>query len=81
MNIFGWIILLILISIVFILSISIFLIIKNTNYFNEKDKQLIIFIIDMYIEYGEEIEITSKDKHDIIIKELDKIKKRLINER
>lgn len=77
MTLFGWIVLIILALIILTLSISLIIVIKKASYFSKKERDLIEFVIDMYIEYGEEIGITSQDKHDTLIKELKKIKKRL----
>ena len=77
MTIFGWIILIIFALIILLLSISLVLVIKKATYFSKKNRDLIIFVMDMYIDYGDEIGITSKDKHDLIIKELDNIKEKL----
>lgn len=77
MTIFGWIILIIFALTILLLSISLLIVIKKATYFSKKNRELIIFVMDMYIDYGEEIEITSKDKHNLIIIELNKIKKNL----
>ena len=77
MTIYAWIILIILALIILILSISLVLVIKKATYYPKKDRDLIGFVIDMYIDYGEEIGITSKDKHDAIEKELNRLKKKL----
>lgn len=77
MTIFGWVILILLILTIFSLSLLLILIVKKATYLSKENRDLIIFIIDMYIEYGEEIGITSKDKHDIVVKKLKKIKDKL----
>ena len=78
MTIFGWIILIFFSLIILLLSIGIVIVIKKATYLSKKNRDLIIFVIDMYIQYGEEIGITSQDKHDVLIKELEKIKENLI---
>lgn len=77
MTLIGWIIIIILNSIILILSISILHVIKKATYFNKKDKELINFVIDMYIEYGEEINIISEDKHDVLVEKLNELKNEL----
>ena len=77
MTLFGWIILIVLAITVLILSISLVLVIKKAKYFSKKSRELIIFVIDMYVQYGEEIGITSEDKHDALVKELNKLRKKL----
>ena len=78
MTIFGWIILILFTLIILTLSIAIILIIKKATYLSKKNRDLIIFVIDMYIQYGEEIGITSQDKHSALIIELNKIREKLI---
>ncbi len=70
-------IILLLVVIISILSYSIMKIIKNTTYLSDKEKDMIKFSIDMYIDYGEEIGITDEKQHPIIIDELGKIKDKL----
>lgn len=76
MNYELWIILLLLI-IILILSITVLYVAKNATYLSDTSKELINFVIDMYIQYGEEINITSEDKHDIIVNKLNKLKEKL----
>ncbi len=70
-------IILLLVVIISILSYSIMKIIKNTLYLSDKEKDMIKFSIDMYVDYGEEIGITDEKQHPIIIDELGKIKDKL----
>lgn len=70
-------IILLLVVIISILSYSIMKIIKNTSYLSDKEKDMIKFSIDMYVDYGEEIGITDEKQHPIIIDELGKIKDKL----
>lgn len=44
---------------------------------SEKEKEFLDFTITMYVDYGEEIQINSKEQHDIIVKELEKIKNKI----
>ena len=76
-----WIIILILTIIIFVLSISVFIIIKKASYLSKKQKDFIIFAIDMYIDYSEELGITSKQQHDIIVNNLKEIKDKHLNEK
>jgi cell division protein FtsI/penicillin-binding protein 2 len=77
MSIFVWILVIIVALIILLLSITLFQVVKKATYLSRKEKDIVIFSIDMYVEYGEEIGITSKDKHDIIIDELNKVKKKI----
>ena len=75
-----WTIVIVLSIITIMLSVSIFLIIKKATYLSKKEKNMVKFAIDMYIEYGDEIDIASIDQHEIVINELNKIKNKLDNE-
>ena len=63
--------------IVFFLSFGLFFLLKKTEYFTEKEKEMVVFVIDMYLDYGEEIGIiTDNDKQEVITKELKNLKKK-----
>jgi len=74
------IILIILLGINIVLSLCIFIWTKKYKPVDQKDKEFIIFVIDMYIQYAEELNIHSDDKHKELIKHLEKIKKRYFYE-
>jgi len=69
-----YIIIVLLIAIIFITSLTLYTYIKKVPYLSKKEKDFIEFAIDMYIQYAEELEISSKEHHDIVVKELEKIK-------
>lgn len=71
---FLWVLIILLIIIILFLSIALFHVIKKATYLSKKQKEFIIFSIDMYLDYAEELEIYSKEQHDIIIKNLKEIK-------
>lgn len=72
------VIILVLIVIILLLSIGMYIIAKKTTYLSKKQKEFIVFAIDMYIDYSEELNITSKEQHDIIIDNLKNIKEKHI---
>ena len=75
-----WIIVMFLLISNFLLILIYFLLVKKITIISEKEKEFIEFAINMYIKYAEELEITSPEEHDYIVKELEKIRKRyLIN--
>lgn len=41
---------------------------------SKKEKDFILFTIDMYIEYSKDLNIHSEEQHEIIINELNKLK-------
>ncbi|MFW5847608.1 MAG: hypothetical protein ACOCVF_01635 [bacterium] len=43
---------------------------------SKKEKEFIAFAIEMYINYAEELDIHSPEQHELIVNELEKIKKR-----
>lgn len=65
-----------LIIIVLLLSMALYFLIKKSTYLSEKEKQFIIFVIDIFIEYGDDLGIQSKEQHEKLVKELEKIKKK-----
>jgi len=65
--------------IILLLSITIFYIAKKSSYLSKKEKEFIEFCINMYIDYAKELKINSENEHDLIVKELEKIKEKLIN--
>lgn len=62
--------------IVVLLSASIYYFIKKSIYLSDKEKEFIIFTMDIFIEYGEDLGIQSKDEHEKLSKELNKIKEK-----
>ena len=74
-----WVLIIILVVIILLLSLTIYFFVKKNIYLSNKEKEFIVFCIDMYINYAEELEINSKNEHSLIVKELEKIKEKLIN--
>jgi len=77
MSIFAWILIIILALVILLLSIALVMVIKKATYLSNKEKDMIKFSIDMYVDYGEEIGITDEKQHPIIVNELEKIKKKI----
>jgi len=50
--------------------------VKKATYLSKKQKDFIIFAIDMYIDYAEELDIMAGDKHEIIVENLKEIKEK-----
>ena len=65
-----WVIICLLLIVVVFLSVTLFMVVKKASYLSRKQKDFIIFAIDMYIDYSEELEITSKSQHDVIVENL-----------
>jgi hypothetical protein len=59
---------------VLLLAMALYYLIKKSTYLSEKEKEFITFVIDIFVEYGDDLGIQSKDEHQKISKELEKIK-------
>jgi hypothetical protein len=74
MNDVLWIVVFILLLVVVLLSIALVTVIKRATYLSEKDKDFIVFVIDIYIDYAEELKLNTVEEHEIIVKQLERIK-------
>lgn len=70
----------ILLGINVFLSILIFIWTRKYKQINKKDKEFIIFVIDMYIQYAKELNIHSEEQHDKMVEHLELIKKKYFYE-
>ena len=75
---FYQILVILLVIVIIIIAMTSFLIIKKSVYFTNKDKKYIIFVIDIFSDYGDEIGVQSKDEHKKLVDELNKIKNKLL---
>jgi competence protein ComGC len=69
-----YILVILLTVIILLLSLAIYHLIKKGQYISDKEKEFIIFVIDIFEQYGDELGIQSKDQHKKIVEELEKIK-------
>ncbi len=46
-------------------------------FLSDKEKEFILFVIDIFNEFGDDLGIQSKEQHDKLKSELEKIKKKL----
>jgi hypothetical protein len=69
-----YILLTLLASAVLVLSMALLLYIKKGTYLSEKEKEFIVFVMDIYKDYGDELGVQSKEQHKKLIDELEKIK-------
>lgn len=72
-------IIILLILIIAGLTASFFLLIKKVTPLSKKEKEFIEFAVNMYIKYAEDLDITSPEQHEYLVKELKKIKKRYLD--
>lgn len=50
------------------------ILIKKSTYISDKEKEFIVFVIDIFAEYGDDLGIQSKEQHKKLVEELEKIK-------
>lgn len=72
-----YIIILFLIIIILFLSLTLYFFIKKSTFFSEKEKEFIVFVIDIFEQYADDLGIQSKEQHKKLCEELEKIKKKL----
>lgn len=51
---------------------------KEGLFLKKKEIEFIEFTVDMYIKYSEELDIHSKDQHEFIVAELERIRKEIL---
>jgi hypothetical protein len=73
----AYVIILILVIIVLILALLLLKLIKDLPYLSDKEREYIKFTFTIFTDYGSDLGIQSKDQHDKLVEELNKIKKKL----
>lgn len=71
-----YIVILLLVIIILLLAMALYLFAKKTTYLSDKEKEFIIFVMDIFSEYGDDLGIQSKEQHEKLVDELEKIKKK-----
>ena len=66
-----------LIVIVLLLAMALYYLLKNSMHYSNKEKEFIIFVIDIFKEYGDDLGIQSKEQHEKLVEELEKIKNKI----
>jgi hypothetical protein len=69
-----YILLILLTVIVLFLALALYYFAKKSVYLSDKEKEFIIFVIDIFKEYGDDLGIQSKEQHKKLVDELEKIK-------
>ena len=72
-----YIVILLLVVIVGLLAYALYHFVKKSIYLSDKEKDFIIFVMDIFKEYGDDLGIQSKDQHEKLVEELEKIKTKL----
>lgn len=74
-----YIVILLLIVVIIMLVIALLLFAKKSIYLSDKEKQFIIFVMDIFKDYGDDLGIQSKEQHKKLVEELEKIKTKHLN--
>ena len=69
-----YIVILSLVIIVGLLAVALYLFAKKSTCLSDKEKEFVIFVMDIFKEYGDDLGIQSKDQHEKLVEELEKIK-------
>lgn len=71
-----YIVILLLVVIILLLVMALYLFAKKSTYLSDKEKEFIVFVIDIFKDYGDDLGIQTKDQHKKLVEELEKIKKK-----
>ena len=74
-----YILLILLAVIVLFLSMTIYTFLKKGVFISDKEKEFIIFVIDIFEQYGDDLGVQSKEQHKKLVDELEKIKQKHFN--
>lgn len=69
-----YIVILLLVVIILLLVMALYLFAKKSTYLSNKEKEFIIFVIDIFKDYGDDLGIQTKEQHKKLVEELEKIK-------
>ncbi len=66
----------ILAVIILFLALALYYLAKRGIYISDKEKEFIVFVIDIFTQYGDDLGIQSKEQHKKLTEELEKIKQK-----
>jgi hypothetical protein len=69
-----YVIILILAIAILLLSLALYHFVKKSIHISDKEKEFIVFVIDIFEQYGDDLGIQSKEQHKKLCEELEKIK-------
>jgi hypothetical protein len=69
-----YIAIILLVVAVVLLAGALYLFAKRSLYISDKEKEFIVFVIDIFIQYGDDLGIQSKEQHKKLTEELERIK-------
>lgn len=75
-----WVLICGLLLTVIILAFALLYVIRKATYLSRKDKDFIIYAVDIYIDYADELKVSGIEEHNVIVKQLERIKKNKLND-
>ena len=69
-----YILIVLLVVVIILLAMALYMFAKKSVYLSDKEKEFIIFVMDIFAEYGDDLGIQSKEQHEKLVEELEKIK-------
>lgn len=76
-----YILITLLVIIILLLAVALYLFAKKGIFITSKEKEFIVFVIDIFTQYGDDLGIQSKEQHKKLVDELEKIKNKYFNEK
>jgi hypothetical protein len=61
---------------ILLLALALYFFSKKGIFMSNKEKEFILFVIDIFKDYGDDLGIQSKEQHEKLVEELEKIKKK-----
>jgi hypothetical protein len=58
---------------------TIYIFLKKGAFISDKEKEFILFVIDIFEQYGDDLGVQSKEQHKKLVDELEKIKQKHFN--
>jgi len=69
-----YILIVLLVVVIILLAMALYMFAKKSIYLSDKEKDFIIFVMEIFKDYGDDLGIQSKEQHQKLVEELEKIK-------
>ena len=69
-----YILIVLLVVVIILLAMALYMFAKKSIYLSDKEKEFVVFVMDIFKEYGDDLGIQSKEQHKQLVDELEKIK-------
>jgi hypothetical protein len=69
-----YILIILLATIILFLALALYWFSKKSIHVSDKEKEFIVFVIDVFRDYGDDLGVQSKEQHKKLCEELEKIK-------